>query len=109
MCIFTGAKTIAKVPSTRSTILGKTKKKKLNFTFLFITYTIFTQSRYSMESHVVHWNRKYATVEECFRHKDGFCILAYLFLVRIFNVEITFVSNFSFCILSIFLFYTNFA
>lgn len=97
MCIFTGAKTIAKVPSTRSTILGKTKKK-LNFTFFFITYTIFTLSRYSMESHAVHWNRKYVTVEECFRHKDGFCILAYLFLVRNFNVEIIFLSNFSFCI-----------
>ncbi|XP_060824936.1 carbonic anhydrase 13-like isoform X1 [Bombus pascuorum] len=81
MSIFTGAKTIAKVPSTQSTILGKTKKK-LNFTFLFITYTIFALSRYSMESHVVHWNRKYVTVEECFRHKDGFCILAYLFLVQ---------------------------
>ncbi|XP_012236988.2 carbonic anhydrase 2-like [Bombus vosnesenskii] len=37
---------------------------------------------YSMESHAVHWNRKYVTVEECFRHKDGFCILAYLFLVQ---------------------------
>lgn len=38
-----------------------------------------------MESHVLHWNRKYLTVEECFRHKDGFCTLAYLFLVRIFD------------------------
>ncbi|XP_026670786.1 carbonic anhydrase-like [Ceratina calcarata] len=37
---------------------------------------------YSMESHVIHWNRKYQTYEECFRHKDGFCILAYLFLVQ---------------------------
>ncbi|XP_076651660.1 carbonic anhydrase 5A, mitochondrial-like [Halictus rubicundus] len=37
---------------------------------------------YSMESHAVHWNRKYVTYEECFRHKDGFCILAYLYLVQ---------------------------
>ncbi|KAG9428457.1 carbonic anhydrase 3 isoform X1 [Apis mellifera carnica] len=37
---------------------------------------------YSMEGHVIHWNRKYHTMEECFRHKDGFCILAYLFLVQ---------------------------
>ncbi|XP_031364673.1 carbonic anhydrase 3-like isoform X2 [Apis dorsata] len=37
---------------------------------------------YSMEGHVIHWNRKYHTMEECFRHKDGICILAYLFLVR---------------------------
>ncbi|XP_053976431.1 carbonic anhydrase-like [Hylaeus volcanicus] len=37
---------------------------------------------YSMESHAVHWNRKYVTFEECQRHKDGICILAYLFLVQ---------------------------
>ncbi|XP_031771282.1 carbonic anhydrase 1-like isoform X1 [Apis florea] len=37
---------------------------------------------YSMEGHVIHWNRKYHTMEECFKHKDGFCILAYLFLVQ---------------------------
>ncbi|XP_076295502.1 carbonic anhydrase 1-like [Lasioglossum baleicum] len=37
---------------------------------------------YSMESHAVHWNRKYITQEECFRHKDGYCILANLFLVQ---------------------------
>ncbi|XP_017789553.1 PREDICTED: carbonic anhydrase 2-like [Habropoda laboriosa] len=37
---------------------------------------------YSMEGHALHWNRKYSTTEECFRHKDGFCILAYLFLVQ---------------------------
>ncbi|XP_076678234.1 carbonic anhydrase 2-like [Andrena cerasifolii] len=37
---------------------------------------------YSMESHAVHWNKKYLTFEECQRHKDGICILAYLFLVQ---------------------------
>ncbi|CAK9824874.1 Carbonic anhydrase 2, partial [Anthophora retusa] len=37
---------------------------------------------YSMEGHALHWNRKYSTPEECFRHKDGYCILAYLFLVQ---------------------------
>ncbi|XP_076166608.1 carbonic anhydrase 2-like [Ptiloglossa arizonensis] len=37
---------------------------------------------YSMESHVVHWNRKYLTYEECQRHKDGICVLTYLFLVQ---------------------------
>ncbi|CAL7937458.1 unnamed protein product [Xylocopa violacea] len=37
---------------------------------------------YSMEGHVVHWNKKYLTMEECFKHKDGFCVLAYLFLVQ---------------------------
>ncbi|XP_017760505.1 PREDICTED: carbonic anhydrase 2-like [Eufriesea mexicana] len=37
---------------------------------------------YSMEGHAVHWNRKYITMEECFRHKDGLCCLAYLFLVQ---------------------------
>ncbi|KZC12497.1 Carbonic anhydrase 2, partial [Dufourea novaeangliae] len=37
---------------------------------------------YSMECHAVHWNRKYITQEECYRHKDGLCILAYLFLVQ---------------------------
>nr|XP_033330589.1 carbonic anhydrase 2-like isoform X1 [Megalopta genalis] len=37
---------------------------------------------YSMESHAVHWNRKYVTFEECCRHKDGMCILSHLFLVQ---------------------------
>ncbi|XP_076240837.1 carbonic anhydrase-like [Calliopsis andreniformis] len=37
---------------------------------------------FSMEAHAVHWNRKYVTFEECMRHKDGICVLAYLFLVQ---------------------------
>ncbi|XP_070172065.1 carbonic anhydrase 2-like [Polyergus mexicanus] len=37
---------------------------------------------FSMESHIVHWNRKYLTFEECLRHRDGLCVLAYLFLVQ---------------------------
>ncbi|EFN65690.1 Carbonic anhydrase 3, partial [Camponotus floridanus] len=37
---------------------------------------------FSMECHIVHWNRKYLTFEECLRHRDGICVLAYLFLVK---------------------------
>ncbi|XP_072743313.1 carbonic anhydrase 3-like [Anoplolepis gracilipes] len=37
---------------------------------------------FSMECHIVHWNRKYLTFEECLRHRDGICVLAYLFLVQ---------------------------
>ena len=37
--------------------------------------------RFSMEAHAVHWNRKYRTFDECLKHEDGLCILAYLFLV----------------------------
>ncbi|CAL1680085.1 unnamed protein product [Lasius platythorax] len=37
---------------------------------------------FSMECHVMHWNRKYLTFEECLRHRDGLCALAYLFLVQ---------------------------
>ncbi|XP_012228902.2 carbonic anhydrase 3-like [Linepithema humile] len=37
---------------------------------------------FSMECHVVNWNRKYLTFEECLKHRDGLCILAYLFLVQ---------------------------
>jgi len=34
-----------------------------------------------MECHLVHWNKKYLTFEECLKHRDGLCVLAYLFLV----------------------------
>ncbi|KAG7190972.1 hypothetical protein KM043_007021 [Ampulex compressa] len=37
---------------------------------------------FSMEGHVVHWNRKYLNFEECLKYKDGLCVLAYLFLVQ---------------------------
>ncbi|XP_008202800.2 carbonic anhydrase 1-like isoform X2 [Nasonia vitripennis] len=37
---------------------------------------------FSMEAHVVHWNRKYRTFDECLKHADGLCILAYLFMVK---------------------------
>lgn len=37
-----------------------------------------------MECHLVHWNQKYLTFEECLKHRDGLCVLAYLFLVYLF-------------------------
>ncbi|KYM80584.1 Carbonic anhydrase [Atta colombica] len=37
---------------------------------------------YSMECHLVHWNQKYLTFEECLKHRDGLCVLTYLFLVQ---------------------------
>ncbi|EFN75381.1 Carbonic anhydrase-related protein [Harpegnathos saltator] len=37
---------------------------------------------FSMECHMVHWNRRYLTFDECLKHRDGLCILAYLFLVQ---------------------------
>ncbi|XP_032667384.1 carbonic anhydrase 2-like isoform X2 [Odontomachus brunneus] len=37
---------------------------------------------FSMECHMVHWNRKYLTFEDCLKHRDGLCVLAYLFLVQ---------------------------
>ncbi|XP_029162016.1 carbonic anhydrase 2-like [Nylanderia fulva] len=37
---------------------------------------------FSMECHVIHWNRKYLTFEECLKHRDGLCVLAFLFLVQ---------------------------
>ncbi|XP_011698985.1 PREDICTED: carbonic anhydrase 3-like isoform X2 [Wasmannia auropunctata] len=37
---------------------------------------------FSMECHLVHWNQKYLTFEECLKHPDGLCVLAYLFLVQ---------------------------
>ena len=37
-----------------------------------------------MEAHAFHWNRKYGTLEESMKHKDGICVLAYLFLVNNF-------------------------
>ncbi|XP_014469160.1 PREDICTED: uncharacterized protein LOC106741545 [Dinoponera quadriceps] len=37
---------------------------------------------FSMECHMVHWNRKYLTSDECLKRRDGFCVLAYLFLVQ---------------------------
>ncbi|XP_071562810.1 carbonic anhydrase 3-like [Temnothorax nylanderi] len=37
---------------------------------------------FSMECHLVHWNQKYLTFEECLKHRDGLCVLAYLFLVQ---------------------------
>ncbi|XP_057331423.1 carbonic anhydrase 2-like [Microplitis mediator] len=36
---------------------------------------------YSMEAHVVHYNSKYKKLNECFKHKDGLCVLVYFFLV----------------------------
>ncbi|XP_033215085.1 carbonic anhydrase 6-like isoform X2 [Belonocnema kinseyi] len=35
---------------------------------------------FSMEAHAVHWNRRYGTIEESKKHKDGLCVLAFLFL-----------------------------
>lgn len=66
MCIFTGAKTIAKVPSTRSTILGKTKKKKLNFTFYYV-YDFYAikvfdgKSRGTLEQKICNRGRMFQT------------------------------------------------
>ncbi|KYN42384.1 Carbonic anhydrase, partial [Trachymyrmex septentrionalis] len=37
---------------------------------------------YSMECHLVHWNKKYLTFEECLKRRDGLCVLTYLFLVQ---------------------------
>ncbi|KAK2588629.1 hypothetical protein KPH14_006397 [Odynerus spinipes] len=36
---------------------------------------------FSMEAQMVHWNRKYPTFDDCLKHKDGLCILSFLFLV----------------------------
>ncbi|XP_051157754.1 carbonic anhydrase 2-like [Leptopilina boulardi] len=46
---------------------------------------------FSMEAHAVHWNRKYMTFAECLNHKDGICVLAFLFLATDKN---SFWSNF---------------
>ncbi|XP_043271366.1 carbonic anhydrase-related protein-like [Venturia canescens] len=42
---------------------------------------------FSMEAHVVHWNRKYLTFDKCLQHKDGLAILTYFFLVTEKNCD----------------------
>ncbi|XP_011167781.2 carbonic anhydrase 3 [Solenopsis invicta] len=37
---------------------------------------------FSMECHLVHWNKKYLNFDECLKQRDGICVLAYLFLVQ---------------------------
>ncbi|XP_036145572.1 carbonic anhydrase 3 isoform X2 [Monomorium pharaonis] len=37
---------------------------------------------FTMECHLVHWNKRYLTFEECLKYQDGLCVLAYLFLVH---------------------------
>ncbi|KAH0952917.1 hypothetical protein HN011_006446 [Eciton burchellii] len=37
---------------------------------------------FSMESHFLHWNRKYLNFEDSLKYRDGLCTLSYLFLVQ---------------------------
>lgn len=36
-----------------------------------------------MEAQASHWNCKYASVEDCYTHCDGFTVLSILFQVRL--------------------------
>lgn len=47
-----------------------------------------------MECHLVHWNQKYLTLEEYLKHRDGFCVLAYLFLVYFISYLLLVINNF---------------
>ncbi|KAJ8668371.1 hypothetical protein QAD02_010034 [Eretmocerus hayati] len=37
---------------------------------------------FSMEAHIVHWNRKYHSFQECLKQEDGICVLAFFFLAQ---------------------------
>ena len=43
--------------------------------------------QYAMEVHLVHFNKKYETIEEAIFEKDGLAVLGYLYRVKylIFN------------------------
>ena len=37
--------------------------------------------KYPMEVHLVHWNKKYGTVEEAMKHPDGLAVIGFMYEV----------------------------
>lgn len=41
--------------------------------------------RYPMEMHIIHRNRRYATMAEALQHGDGLCVLGFMFQISEHN------------------------
>lgn len=53
----------------------------------------FNDVRYPLEMHIVHRNRKYATVPEALNHIDGLTVLAFFYQVSSYSIPLNMVAK----------------
>lgn len=89
ICTFTGAKKIPGAPNTWWTDYRNSKKSQKKKIVPPQSHNKIKLFSYAMEAHVVTWNRKYKSFENCLNQKDGLCVLAFMFLVSISDSKLT--------------------